>query len=202
MSEKLELTGKKFGYLRILSFKETKNWMTFWNALCICGKECVVPGASVKSGHTKTCGCRFNKQKHGMTKTRFYNIWRGMFARVYKQPKKYPHHRGLTVERRWRDFKNFRDDMYESYLRHVKEFGEKNTSIDRVDNGKGYSGKNCRWATIELQLLNRKNTIYLSDGKSMKTLKEWAMMKKQTYNTLYTRYRRGWSDSAIINGKK
>lgn len=53
------------------------------------------------------------------------------------------------------DFITFYYDMFESYQKHVDEYGEKNTSLDRIDPDGNYTKDNCRWATNSEQ---RKNT--------------------------------------------
>lgn len=52
---------------------------------------------------------------------------------------------------------DFYDDMYESYIRHVLEYGEKNTTLDRKDVNGDYKKSNLRWATIEEQARNRRD---------------------------------------------
>lgn len=69
--------------------------------------------------------------------------------------------RGIKVCERWLEFQNFYDDMYESYLKHVEEFGEKNTSLDRIDVNGNYEPSNCRWATLEEQNNNRTNNRFI-----------------------------------------
>jgi hypothetical protein len=55
--------------------------------------------------------------------------------------------RGITVCERWLKFENFRDDMYETYQKHVQEYGEKDTQIDRINNDGIYEQANCKWST-------------------------------------------------------
>jgi len=57
--------------------------------------------------------------------------------------------------------------MYESYLNHAKEFGEKNTQLDRANNDSGYSKKNCRWVTPKIQANNTRTTFILSSYESI-----------------------------------
>jgi len=67
----------------------------------------------------------------------------------------------------WYSFQEFRDDMYESYLEHVKKFWEKETTIDRIDNNFNYCKENCRRATYKEQANNKRNNIiiYVLDKK-------------------------------------
>ena len=123
---------------------------------CDCGTEKKLPIARVKSGNAKSCGCL--KLKHGGavrgTKTVEYTAWQAMHARCNatkgRDAKAY-RERGIGVCERWQVFENFLEDMG---LRPSAEH-----SLDRRNNNKGYSPDNCRWATPEQQLCNRRDSV-------------------------------------------
>ena len=80
--------------------------------------------------------------------------------------------------------------MYKSYKKHVMEFGEENTEIDRIDFNGNYSKHNCRWVTLQEQANNKRDNVFiLYKGKTM-TVAQWAKKLNMKYITLYTRLKR------------
>lgn len=166
-----DLTGQTFGRLTVLERTGiAKNRNIKWLCVCICGNQKEIVSSSLISSITLSCGClqkeRTSKQNktHGESKQRFYNIWKRMNVRCLN-PKseayKYYGARGITICDSWLTYENFKTDMYESYLSHVKTHGEKQTSIDRIDVNGNYEPKNVRWATISEQMGNtRKNKSF------------------------------------------
>jgi len=143
---------------------------------CECGNEKRILVGPVKSLHTQSCGC---KNKHGMKKTPIYRSWSCMLSRcTNKKLSGYKNYggRGITVCKRWYDFKNFYEDMGDR---------PKDCTLDRIDNDKGYCKENCRWATLEQQSMNKRNTIMIK-GKS---LKDMSRKLGVSYNILYHRHK-------------
>ena len=154
-----DLTGKVFTYLTVLKFDKIRNKRTYWLAKCKCGKIVSIQSYCLISGSTKSCGCfgRTINIKHGLCMSRFHRIWHNIKQRCLNPNntafKDYGG-RDIKVCGRWLDFNNFKEDMYESYLKHVEEFGEKNTSINRKDVDGNYEPSNCEWVTRSEQQRN------------------------------------------------
>ncbi len=81
--------------------------------------------------------------------------------------------------------------MYLSYKRHVKKYGEKDTTIDRKDSNGNYCKKNCRWTTLHKQSLNKRDSKFITINGVTKNYSEWA--KKIGCSRQALRYR-------VING--
>lgn len=161
--KKANLIGKKFGRLTVIKLAYIKG-STYWKCKCDCGNYKITRGTYLTKKITTSCGC-YNKEqvkklntKHGLYKTRFYRIWSNMKDRCSnKNANNYNRYGGcgITVCSKWLNCKNFKNDMYNNYLKHCKKFGEKNTSIDRINGKKNYTLSNCRWATPLMQRHNR-----------------------------------------------
>lgn len=153
----VQIVGKRFGDLVVLTESKVVNQRRWYLCQCDCGNQKFIRGDQLKGGQSKSCCKRWtNGIKHGMRETRFYNIWSVMLSRTKNKSNPYYGGRGIKVCKVWTNFGGFKDDMLALYLKHVEDYGVKNTQIDRINNDKGYEKSNCRWVTIKEQSQNRR----------------------------------------------
>jgi hypothetical protein len=116
-------------------------------------------------------------------RTREYSAWKAMKSRCYSPSmKNYRGYqdKGIIVCDEWlHNFNNFLEDM---------GICPDNMTLDRIDNDKGYSKDNCRWATRSEQTKNRGNfnKLFTYNNKTQ-VLKDWARELNIKYTTLYLR---------------
>ncbi len=119
--------------------------------------------------------CAGTKPKsHGMTGSGAYRSWASMKQRVVSQAR----HQHATVCDRWQKFEAFYADMGER---------PEGKTLDRIDNAKGYSPENCRWATPKEQVANRSCAITLDDGSKIQDLADALGI---TYQAMHARLKR------------
>lgn len=85
--------------------------------------------------------------------THFYSAWSNMKQRCRRRPEYTG--KGITVCREWNSFENFYKDMFDGYDKHVELYGKTDTTLERIDNSKGYSSENCKWIRKGEQVYNR-----------------------------------------------
>lgn len=131
---------------------------------------------------------------HGKSKTRLYNIWASMRERCYSPNSSayfYYGGKGIDICYEWQDYLAFEQwALNNGYDENAKSHC---CTIDRIDNAKGYSPSNCRWADSVVQANNQtKNRIVTYNGTS-KTIAEWSKELGWNYSVLYFRIARyGW----------
>jgi hypothetical protein len=160
MNARIERTGLRYGRLVVVRYAGGRKW----ECTCDCGNVCYPEGVSLGRGHTNSCGClaaaraKAANTTHGASKTPAWYAWVGMHQRCRALPgtKNYAWYgaRGIAVCARWESFRNFYADMGAP---------PPGMSLDRRDGTKGYSPKNCRWATATQQAHNSRVTK-LSDA--------------------------------------
>lgn len=181
MSRLIDMTGKKFGGCLVLGREGTnKDRKATWECRCFCGKIFVAVGKDIRNRSTKSCGCLKTKvirdvglkrKTHGETKSRLYNIWRGMKKRCYipgDTSYKYYGAKGIKVCKEWLgSYESFRDwALKNGYKEHL--------TLDRIESDKDYTPDNCRWADWKTQERNRSNNVFVTFKDKKMTLSQVA----------------------------
>ena len=163
----------------------------------------------VKTGVTKTCrNCKPKKHADDTAnkkRSRAYIAWMNMRQRCLNPKNRdFANYggRGITVCIEWGLFKQFELDMGQP---------SRGLSLDRINNDRGYSKENCRWATghqqnqnkrirkiqqVVLRKVRRKARVrpmitLTHEGKTL-TISEWSKATGIYDRTIYYRFKKGW----------
>lgn len=206
-----DMVGKKYGRLLILEYlgnyiKGKSAYTHVLLAKCDCGNTGVYRAASIKVGHTTSCGCYLKENAsnvhtvHGhaasYTTSKTYRSWVAMRNRCYNPKNNYYHRyggRGIRVCERWLEsFTFFLHDMGEAPI---------GRTLDRYPNKDGdYEPTNCRWATPVEQMRNvAKNVFYKYNGEDVCVIDLEKIAKVSARTIRHRIHVLGWGVEAAIN---
>lgn len=190
---------ERFWKLIILWEREKRESWIFEKCLCDCWNVKWISRNHLRRWASKSCWCevirwareRLKKMiiKHWMFWTRIYTIFRCMYWRCNNP--NYPNYSrywGRWIKLLWNSFEDFYRDMNESYENHIKEYWEKETTIERIDVNWNYCKENCRWATRIEQANNRTNNVFIKYKWERMSLSDFCRKYNINYKVARNRY--------------
>jgi hypothetical protein len=194
LNKREDLTGRKFNKLTVIEpINKDKKYEYKWKCLCDCGNYCIVSASSLKTGHTKSCGCLQGEHhcdsSHIEGRTRLYRIWTNIKQRCLNANNKaYKNYgqRGITICKEW-------EQSYNSFKQWSLDNGyADNLSIDRIDVNGNYEPSNCRWVNFKTQANNtRVNKLITFNGETL-TLAQWRDKMGFKRGVIEYRLQKGW----------
>ena len=179
---------QRFGSLRVIIPIGRKKGQRASFCLCDCGEVKSARISQLQDGTVQSCGCNQGGKIHGMHGTPEYSSWNSLKDRCLNPNRRsFATYKDRGVCDRWiESFEDFYSDMGpRPSLKHT---------IDRIDNNKGYSPENCRWALPPQQARNKSTNVNLTFKGKTQCLVDWAEELGIKPITLHARIRQyGWS---------
>ena len=192
--------GTRFGRLVVIELlPERRHRNRMYLCLCDCGTKAEVHSHSLRAGVTTSCGCfRDEVQKKAVTRHGLgvdgkpalhdptYLSWHSARRRARRGA---GHYANVGFSPVW--------DDYAQFLRDVGP-RPKGTTLDRIDNERGYEPGNVRWATAKEQANNRRNTLRVEVDGVTRSVSEWSDLSKTPQYLIRSRLRAGWEPSRLF----
>ena len=183
MAKIKNIEGRRFGKLVALKMDGFNKWKkAVWLCRCDCGNTISTLSNGLIAGRTKSCGC-YQKEvvtKHGVSRSPEYIAWKSMISRCRNSnDPSYKTYGGAGVD--------VCDRWIESVNNFIEDMGARPSlkySVDRIDNSKGYSKENCRWATMKEQQRNRTNNRIIEFNGISMCIAEWCELLGLKFCTL------------------
>ena len=185
--------GDRFGRLVAQEFAgfAVKSSAALWRCLCDCGQEKVVRAAHIRNGATRSCGCLQKERAdsvrvtHGQSRGKLHRLWCNVKTRCFNpNGQDYARYggRGITMRAAWAD-------SFEAFAAEVGEPPNALSTLERIDNDRGYEPGNVVWASRKEQARNTSRNLMITYGGVTKPLPEWCDITGVSYSkVLAARY--------------
>lgn len=206
-----ELKGLKFGFLEVISEAKKRpehQGQLAWVCRCVCGNLHEATSREIRTGHTKSCGCKKAELQaaanivHGYASRKWaipeYRIWGEMIQRCCNEKSnRWSSYggRGIKVCQRWKD-------SFEEFLKDMGRRPAKGLSLERRDNDGGYTPENCYWATKKEQQRNKRTTVRIEINGVTRPLVEWSEISGVPESTIRARMNRGNYGESLVREVK
>ncbi|ALA07738.1 hypothetical protein BC01_159 [Bacillus phage BC01] len=196
-----DITGQRFGKLVAVKITgKDKHHNIQWLCKCDCGNTHTVSSHYLRRGSVSSCGClrkvlspKGDKQGHGLSSTKLYQVHTNMVQRVHNpshpQFKDYGG-RGIKICSEW----DGKGQKFVNFYNWALSSGYcEGLTLDREDVEKDYTPDNCRWVDMKTQCNNRRsNTNYTYNGVTQ-TASEWSRALGGCKDLVRLRINKGWS---------
>lgn len=149
-------SGTVFGKLTVIERSRYNGKNIFYSVSCECGVVKELQSSQLLSGNTLSCGCSLTQKRgkpretHGKTGSKEYKVWCSVInrtTRATESTREWYFDKGIKVSPEWRSsFTMFFEDMGEC---------PEGYTLDRIDPSEDYCKENCRWASVQLQSINK-----------------------------------------------
>lgn len=194
-----DLTGQRFGRLKVECFAGGDGKKGWWQAQCDCGTKKLFVGSELRKGKTQSCGCLardLSSQRattHGLSRHKLYSVWSSMLDRCFL-PSHFAYRRyggrGITVCDRWKSFPAFWQDMSSTW--------EDGLTLERLDNNGNYTPGNCAWRDRKAQARNKRTNTYIDTPAGRMLIAEAAELTGINVTTLCYRAGAGWPAACMF----
>lgn len=181
----IDLTDKIFGNLKVLRRGPNRSnargdVVVTWICECLlCGEEVIIEASRLKRiKNHRECYVPSHKVRFTDDDNRLHSIWTGIKTRCNNPNASHYSlygERGIKLCNEWQSFKAFRDWA-------ISNGYQKELSIDRIDNNRGYMPSNCRFVDNKTQSRNRRNIKSYKDPYDGEEMSLPALAEKYNIN--------------------